>query len=96
MSFVEDGGWHFTNVKSVEKIDHKMRNFLHHLEYEKSGLDIYELKNLIKNKKIMYDHSSDKKKINKWENSISLEKINLSLLPSYIQKNILKFKNWID
>jgi len=28
ISFIKDGGWHFTNIKSAEKIDHKMKNFL--------------------------------------------------------------------
>ena len=36
--FLENGGWHFTNMKTPEKIDFKMKNFLHHLEYEESGL----------------------------------------------------------
>ena len=30
LGFVENGGWHFTNIMSPKKIDHKMRNFLHH------------------------------------------------------------------
>ena len=46
---------------SADKIDFKMRNFLHHLEYEESGYDINKLNDLIRNKKLMYDHSADKK-----------------------------------
>ena len=38
MEFVESGGWHFTNVMSAEEMDYKMRNFLHHLEYEETLL----------------------------------------------------------
>ena len=26
ISFIKDGGWHFTNIKSAEKIDYKMKN----------------------------------------------------------------------
>ena len=40
-----------------------MRNFLHHLEYEHSGLNISNLKQIIKEKRIMYDHVADKKDI---------------------------------
>ena len=73
-----------------------MRNFLHHLEYEKSGIGVKDLENLMKDKKIMYDHDSDKKKLNKWQNSRSLEKVDLELLPKYILNNFTKFKSWVD
>tara|TARA_X000000950_G_scaffold284543_1_gene387910 strand:- start:900 stop:1784 length:885 start_codon:yes stop_codon:yes gene_type:complete len=96
IAFIEDGGWHFTNVKTPESIDFKMRNFLHHLEYEKSGLNVSKLKKLIKEKKIMYNHNADKKDVNKWSNTINLEKIALEYLPIYIVNNISKFKEWID
>jgi beta-1,4-mannosyl-glycoprotein beta-1,4-N-acetylglucosaminyltransferase len=96
VGFIQDGGWHFTNMKSAEQLDHKMRNFLHHLEYEESGLNTEDLKKLIKEKKIMYNHNADKKKLNKWKNSVSLEKINTDMLPDYIKSNRLKFKNWIE
>ena len=96
VEFVKPGGWHFTNVKTVEQIDHKMRNFLHHLEYEKSGIKIEELKNLIKEKKVMYDHKADKSDQNKWKNVKSLKKVNLGELPEYIELNLSKFKKWLD
>ena len=44
LGFIESGGWHFTNIMSPEKIDFKMRSFLHHLEYEESGFNIQKLK----------------------------------------------------
>ena len=39
IKFIDNGGWHFTNVKTAKDIDFKMKNFLHNLEYEKSGLN---------------------------------------------------------
>jgi beta-1,4-mannosyl-glycoprotein beta-1,4-N-acetylglucosaminyltransferase len=96
LSFIDNGGWHFTNVKSAELIDHKMKNFLHHLEYEESGLNVEKLKELIKEKKIMYDHNADKKNTSKWNNTKSLEKVSLEILPSYIRDNKSKFAEWID
>ena len=44
VGFVDNGGWHFTNIKNAEAIDFKMRNFLHHLEYEYSGMEIKDIK----------------------------------------------------
>ncbi len=96
VGFVNSGGWHFTNVKSAEQIDYKMRNFLHHLEYEHSGLNISNLKKMILERKIMYDHIADKKDINKWRSSKSLSKVNISTLPNYVKENIDKFRDWID
>ena len=96
VEFIKSGGWHFTNVKTVEQIDHKMRNFLHHLEYEKSGININDLKNLIDQKKIMYNHKADKTDQNKWKNAKSLNKISLIDLPNYVRMNSSKFKDWLD
>ena len=73
-----------------------MRNFLHHLEYEHSGLNISNLKQIIKEKRIMYDHVADKKDINKWRSSKSLTKTDLTELPDYIKENKDKFIDWID
>ena len=42
--FIEDGGWHFTNVKSPEEIEKKLLNYTHHYEFEQSGLNLKDLK----------------------------------------------------
>ena len=96
LSFVVSGGWHFTNVKSVEKIDFKMRNFLHHLEYEESGMNIDTLKKFINEKRVMYDHKADKKNTSKWMQSKNLEKCSIERLPNYIKENKSKFSKWMD
>jgi len=95
INFINDGGWHFTNVKSPEKIDHKMKNFLHHLEYEESGLNVDDVKEIIEQKKVFYDHSADKRE-KKWNAQINLARESDNFLPDYIIRNKLKFKNWLD
>ena len=95
INFIKDGGWHFTNVKSPEKIDYKMKNFLHHLEYEESGLGVEDVKKIISEKKVFYDHQADKKE-KKWGAEINLVKENDYNLPKYIVKNKEKFNNWLD
>ena len=96
IKFIDNGGWHFTNVKTAKDIDFKMKNFLHHLEYEKSGLNENKLEKLISEKKIMYDHNLDKKSENKWSNAKNLIKINTDKLPNYVKDNPSKFAEWID
>tara|TARA_Y100000766_G_scaffold268758_1_gene265168 strand:+ start:93 stop:953 length:861 start_codon:yes stop_codon:yes gene_type:complete len=95
INFIENGGWHFTNIKSAEQIDYKMRNFLHHLEYEESGISVEDLKKNIQEKKVIYDHFTDKRK-KKVISSGKLKKININDLPEYISKNTSKFQEWID
>ena len=43
---INDGGWHFTNIKSAADIEKKLLNYTHHYEYELSGLNIDDLKEL--------------------------------------------------
>ena len=95
VNFVKDGGWHFTNVKSAEEIDFKMKNFLHHLEYEESGLDANEVKKIISKKKVFYDHNADKRE-KKWSAEINLVKEDSKFLPNYIIENEEKFSDWLD
>ena len=42
--FVQDGGWHFTNIKTPEEIDKKLRSYLHHIEYDQSNISAKEIK----------------------------------------------------
>ncbi len=95
IKIIENGGWHFTNIKTAEEIHHKMKSFLHHYEYEKSGLNPQNIEKLIKQKKALYDYKADQRD-NKWSNNNELEKIDLNLLPEYISKNKLKYKDWLS
>ena len=95
INFIKNGGWHFTNIKSAEEINYKMKNYLHHLEFEESGLEIDDLKKIISEKKLIYDHNADKKS-KKWNSSINLDQEEEELLPSYIIENKKKFKDWLD
>ena len=95
ISFLKDGGWHFTNIKSPEQIDYKMKNFLHHLEYEESGISVKDLKRIISERRVFYDHKADKKS-QKWSASIKLKKELDAFLPDYINLNKDKFKNWLE
>tara|TARA_B100000963_G_scaffold120199_1_gene104802 strand:- start:5257 stop:6138 length:882 start_codon:yes stop_codon:yes gene_type:complete len=95
IDFVKNGGWHFTNIKSPEDIHYKFSNFLHHLEFEESNLNIKDMENMIKEKKVSYDHSLDKTG-NKWGASVSLKKVDEEHLPNYLRENKSKYKIWFD
>ena len=93
--FVKDGGWHFSNIKSPEDLEIKMLNFLHHVDYQQSGLGLYDLEKMMKEKKVMYDHDIDKKN-NKWKTGRKLKKTEINEMPEYIVNNIKKYNKWLD
>ena len=96
INFVDNGGWHFTNIKSPKDIDFKMRNFAHHLEYEHSGVNSDKLKENIEKKTVFYNHSADKTNTKKFNHEIKLEKLDLDYLPNYIKENLDSYKEWLD
>ena len=93
--YVENGGWHFTNIKSPEDIEKKYLNFLHHQDFEYSGLTLDDVKAMVKNKKVLYDHSTDQRDF-KWKGSATLKRIALSEMPNYLSENYKKFANWLE
>jgi beta-1,4-mannosyl-glycoprotein beta-1,4-N-acetylglucosaminyltransferase len=93
--YINDGGWHFTNIKSPEDIEKKLLNYTHHDEFEKSGLKLEDLKKKVQEKKIIYDHSIDQKGY-KWGGETTLRAIGLSEMPDYLSKNYKKYSNWLD
>ena len=49
IEFVENGGWHFSYIKSAESIEKKLRSYLHHREYDLNPLGIDKINEMIKN-----------------------------------------------
>tara|TARA_B110000967_G_C18701394_1_gene468025 strand:- start:26 stop:895 length:870 start_codon:yes stop_codon:yes gene_type:complete len=90
-----DGGWHFTNIKNAEAIEHKLKSYLHHGEFDLNPLSITQINEIIKKKHAIYDLSVDKTK-SKIGSGNKLEKFELDRLPKYIQENKNNFKEWID
>ena len=93
--FVKNGGWHFSYLKNPKDIEKKLKSYLHHIDYDKNPLGIEKIKNIINEKKAIYDLRVDQRK-NKFEAKNQLIKIDINQMPSYIQNNIEKFREWID
>ena len=93
--YIKNGGWHFTCLRTPEELEKKLLNFAHHYEFEESGLQIDDLKKLINEKRVMYDHTVDQKGY-KWSGKSILEKLDSSYLPKYISSNFEKYKKWLD
>ena len=95
LEIIDDGGWHFTNIKTPEELYIKMNNFGHHDEFELSGLTIKDIENKIKNKEVFYNHFADKSDQNKWKSNDKLEITDELLLPSYLLQNKIKYNSWL-
>jgi beta-1,4-mannosyl-glycoprotein beta-1,4-N-acetylglucosaminyltransferase len=95
LRFINNGGWHFSNIKTANEIEYKLKSYLHHREFDVNPMTASEIENIIKNKQAIYDLTVDKT-VNKIGNGNKLEKFPLIELPKYIQNNLEKFKNWID
>ena len=93
--YINNGGWHFTNIKSPSDIEKKLLNYTHHYEFEQSGLTINDLRKKILEKKILYDHNVDQREF-KWQSEETLTKIELSNMPDYLRVNYKKYANWLE
>ena len=93
--FANDGGWHFSNMRKPEDLEKKLLNFLHHVDYQYGGLELKDLKKLMNEKKVMYNHSVDKRD-SKWGEGEKLISVKLEEMPKYISENTEKYKMWLD
>jgi len=92
---IENGGWHFSNIKNAEQIKYKLKSYLHHREFDLKPLTTEEIEKIINDKKAIYDLKVDKR-VNKIGDGSKLEKFELNKLPIHIQENYNTYKEWID
>ena len=94
IKIIDNGGWHYTYMKSAKEIFYKLSNFAHHYEFEESGLQIKDIENFILKKKIIYDYNVDQRGY-KWSGKESLNRISDTELPNYVKLSLIKYKNWL-
>ncbi len=95
VKIIENGGWHFSNIKSAREIEHKLRSYLHHREFDEQPLTIDEIDNIIQNRQAIYDLKVDKR-VNKIGDGSKLVKIKFEKLPIFIQQNKHNYMKWLD
>ena len=92
--FVDDGGWHFTNIKTPEEIDKKLRSYMHHPEYDQSNIGPKEIDKMIKEKKPVYDLMANSSEVKDRSNT-KLKVTSVNELPHFIRINQNKYNQWI-
>tara|TARA_B100000029_G_scaffold383800_1_gene379243 strand:- start:898 stop:1767 length:870 start_codon:yes stop_codon:yes gene_type:complete len=95
IKIIDNGGWHFSNIKTAEEIEHKMKSYLHHREFDLKPIDVNGIKKIMKNKQAIYNLKTDKR-LNKIGTGSKLENYNLDNLPETIKLNLEKYKEWLD
>jgi len=96
LEVINNGGWHFTNIKSPLDLFLKMKNFGHHDEFDLSGITLEDIKKKIENKIVFYNHFVDQSNQEKWNYNYKLKKIDHKFLPNYLIENVDQYKEWFD
>jgi beta-1,4-mannosyl-glycoprotein beta-1,4-N-acetylglucosaminyltransferase len=95
INLVSNGGWHFSNLKSIEELERKFLNDENHSEYELQGHNIDRIRENIKNRSIDYNHNAKKDSSDRFSPT-KLQFTDIDILPSYLKINLDKYKDWID
>ena len=95
IKIIDDGGWHFSNIKNATQIELKLKSYLHHREFDLKPLSKKEIEGIIKEKKAIYDLKVDKT-VNKVGNGSKLHKFEMKKMPQYIQENETIYKEWLE
>ncbi len=94
LEIVNEGGWHFSNLKNINDLEKKYLNDENHSEYEAQGFTIERIKNNIKNRVIDYNHEA-KKDSNERFKQTKLDVAKTDILPKYIRDNLDRYREWI-
>ena len=95
IKIIDNGGWHFTNLKNAKEIEYKLKSYLHHREFDVNPISSEEIKKIMNDKIAIYDLSLDKR-TQKIGHGKKLQKYSLEKLPKFLQNNIVNYQEWID
>ena len=82
-------------IHPQQLIQKKMRTYLHHREYDIKPLGTEKIKEIIKNKKSIYNLRADMK-ADKIDGTQDLKLTDGNELPEFIKKNKEKYSSWIE
>lgn len=94
VEIVNNGGWHFSNLKTIESLENKYLNDENHAEYEIQNTSIEKIKDNVKRQVVPYNYKAKKNSVSRF-NETKLTKVDIEELPKYLKKNIIKYKKWI-
>ncbi len=95
VKIIEDGGWHFSQLKTPKDIEIKLLNQEHHDEYRFAKKNLPSVADLVKRKTIVYDHKA-KSTDYKFFNEFKLKTLSMSHMPLFLKENVKKYYEWFD
>ena len=95
VKIVEDGGWHFSQLKSPKDIEIKLTHSEDHYEYKLARKNLPSIEDLVKRKVITYDHKA-KTSNYKFSKEFKLKTLSIDEMPVFLKKNIDKYAEWFD
>ena len=93
LKIIKNGGWHFSNFKTIEELERKLLNDENHSEFKKNINSKDEIIYNYNNKLINYNHNADKKSENRFTKT-KLENLDNKILPKYVIENQKKYSDW--
>ena len=95
VKIIEDGGWHFSQLKTPKDIEIKLLNQEHHDEYRLAREKLPSIADLVKRKSIVYDHKV-KTTDYKFSNEFKLKTLSMNHMPLFLKQNVKKYSEWFD
>ena len=95
VKIIENGGWHFTQLKTPKDIEIKLLNGEQHAEFKQTGRNLDYITDLIKRKKVDYDHKAKTEEY-KYSKEFSLKTVSMNYMPAFLQENSNKYSEWFD
>ena len=95
LKIIENGGWHFSQLKTPKDIETKLLNQEHHDEYKLARERLPKVADLVKRKTIIYDHKA-KSTDYKFSKEFKLKTLSMDHMPLFLQLNANKYSDWFD
>ena len=95
VKIIEEGGWHFSQIKTPKDIQTKLLNGEQHAEFKKAGKNLEHISDLVKRKIIDYDHKA-KSKDYKYSKEFKLKSVTIDNMPVFLKNNLNKYSEWFD
>ena len=95
VKIIENGGWHFSQLKTPKDIEMKLLNGEQHGEYKSAKKNLRNIADLVKRKVIDYDHKV-KTTDYKYSKEFKLKTLSLDYMPVFLKNNVNKYSEWFD
>ena len=95
VKIIENGGWHFSQLKTPKDILIKLLNGEQHAEFKQSGKTLDDITDLVQRKRIDYDHKAQSQDY-KYSSDFELKTVSMDNMPSFLKQNFNTYSEWFD